>query len=98
VLTGFFSLLLSNYQVFVFDKSMMKKLYFRQEKEHDEKDENGNLRSDDAEMEERINNRRIFTFGYWGYGLMSFTSKCCCCLKNRWLLKWPYYSQQWLSY
>ena len=28
VITGFFGLLLSNYQKFIFDKSMLKKLYF----------------------------------------------------------------------
>jgi hypothetical protein len=57
VLTGFFSLLISNYQSFVFDKSMMKKLYFQQEFLYDDKDENGNLKDDDAEMIDRIKNR-----------------------------------------
>ena len=28
VLTGFFGMLIANYQSFVFDKSMLKKLYF----------------------------------------------------------------------
>ena len=57
MLTGFFSLLISNYQSFVFDKSMMKKLYFQQEFLYDDKDENGNLKDDDAEMIDRIKNR-----------------------------------------
>ena len=91
VMTGLVSFLLSSYQSFTFDKSMLKKLYHQRDKDYDDKDENGNLKDDDAEMIERIKNRRIFWFGYWGYMLMSFTTKCCCCLKNRWLRTWPYY-------
>lgn len=34
VLTGIFGLLISNYQSFVFDKSMLKKLYFMQLKQY----------------------------------------------------------------
>lgn len=49
-------------------------------------------------MVERIDNRRTFWFGYWGYGLMSFSSKCCCCCKRRMIRSWPYYKKQWFSY
>lgn len=98
VLTGIFSLLISNYQSFVFDKSMLKKLYFQQEFVYDDKNEDGNLKDDDVEMIDRIKNREEFWFGYFGYGLMSITTKCCCCLKKRWLQKWPYYKKQWYSY
>lgn len=77
---------------------MMKKLYFQQEFLYDDKDENGNLKDDDAEMIDRIKNRQAFWFGYCGYGLMSIISKCCCCLKKRWLHRCPYYKKQWYSY
>ncbi len=49
-------------------------------------------------MIERINNRRTFWFGYLGYGLVSFSSKCCCCLKKRLVRSWPYYRTQYVSY
>lgn len=61
-------------------------------------DEDGFPKNDDVEMEERINNRRSFWFGYWGYGLMSLTSKCFCCCKRRMIQNWPYYKKQWYSY
>lgn len=41
VLAGFFALLIGNYQSFVFDKSMLKKLYFQQSTEHSANDEEG---------------------------------------------------------
>ena len=56
------------------------------------------MKDDDVEMIDRIKNREEFWFGYFGYGLMSITTKCCCCLKKRWLQKWPYYKKQWYSY
>jgi len=59
---------------------MLKKLYFQQEFVYDDKDEDGNLKDDDVEMIDRIKNRQEFWFGYFGYGLMSITTKCCCCL------------------
>ena len=57
MLTGFFGLLLSNYQVFIFDKSMLKKLYFEQREGYKETGEDGELRNDEDEMIDRINNR-----------------------------------------
>lgn len=49
-------------------------------------------------MMDRINNRREFWFGYLGYGLISLSSKCCCCLKQRLVRKWPYYRKQYMDY
>ena len=48
-------------------------------------------------MIERINNRKIFHFGYCGYGLIMAFSFCICC--KRYLLeKWPYYQKNWFAY
>ena len=98
VITGTFALLLGNYQEFVFDKSMLKKLYFQETERHSQLDGDGQERDDDDEMIERINNRRKFWFGYMGYGLVSLTSKCCCCCKKYMLKHWRYYRKQWVSY
>jgi len=61
------------------------------------RDEDGNLRNDDDEMIENINNRRIFRFGYFGYGIIMLTSHCCCCKKFM-LRKWKWYRSVWFSY
>ena len=48
-------------------------------------------------MIENINNRRIFRFGYFGYGIIMLTSHCCCCKKFM-LRKWKWYRNVWFSY
>ena len=45
-----------------------------------------------------MNNRKVFRFGYWGYGMMSFSTKFCCCCKDRWKESWSYYRSNWYSY
>lgn len=47
VLVSFFGLLIGNYQSFVYDKSMLKKLYFKQKDFYSSRDDNGLLRHDD---------------------------------------------------
>ena len=106
VLTGFGAFLIGNYQAFIFDKSMLKKLYFQQrdqQGDHGEEDSgNGEHQEEEAkhdedEMIERIDNRQIFTFGYLSYGVISFTSKFFCCCKKA-MLRWPFYQKQWISF
>ena len=98
VITSFFGLLLSSYQAFVFDKSMLKKLYFQQHKAYKKHDEDGNLRNDEDEIIERINNRAPFWFGYISYTAMAVSSRCLCCCKKAVISKWPFYKRQWISY
>ena len=97
VLTGFFGMLIASYQSFVFDKSMLKKMYFQMQTRYRSKDESGEHRHDEDELIERINNRKIFHFGYCGYGLIKAFSFCICC-KRCLLEKWPYYKKNWLAY
>ena len=89
---------MGNYQAFVFDKSMLKKLYFQQRENYKGENEEGEARHDEDEMIERINNRQVFTFGYMSYGLMACTSRCLCCCKKA-IIKWsPYYKKHWISF
>ena len=51
-----------------------------------------------AEMTERIENRREFNFGYWTYGLLGFTLKCCCCFTNRLKNTSASFRDKWMAY
>ena len=76
----------------------MKKLYFEEGESYKPVDVNGEVRDDDDEMIERINNRIEYSFSYIGYVMMSFASRCCCCCKKAMVMRWPWYGKKWLSY
>lgn len=98
VLTSFFAIVLANYQNFIFDKSMMKKMYFQLKDTFKSTDEDGHKRNDEDEIIERMNARKPYTHGYCGYLMMSITLCLCCCCKKSMVKKWPWYQNKWISY
>ena len=71
--------LVNNYETFIKDKSMLKKLYGelppRASDEEDDSDGKAAFRA-------CIENRKDFRFGYWTFLLISSFVTCCCCLSG----------------
>ena len=57
VLTGFFGLLIANYQQFKYDKTLMGELFFKYPDSKVSHEEAGDRRNDKDEMQHRIENR-----------------------------------------
>ena len=76
------STILASYLAFVYDKSLMKRLYY-QEAQTDAKRyrPSNSRRTDEEELLHRLSNRRSYTFGYFGYLSTKFLRTFCFCFK-----------------
>ena len=76
------SSILGSYLGFVYDKSLMKRLYY-QEAQTDSKRyrPSNSRRTDEEELLHRLSNRRSYTFGYFGYLITKFVRTFSFCFK-----------------
>jgi len=77
--------LLGSFLSFSFDKSLMERLYYEEATDEDTNNIDpltGEKRSDEDELVHRLNNRRSYNFGYWGYLMTLIAANLCCCFKT----------------
>ena len=74
--------LVTNYEEFIKDKSMLKLLYGELPPDGDDGESPQEYQDSKEAFKACIENRKDFRFGYWTFLLISFFQNCCCCLSK----------------
>mmetsp|Transcript_46455 Transcript_46455/g.61545 ORF Transcript_46455/g.61545 Transcript_46455/m.61545 type:complete len:145 (+) Transcript_46455:622-1056(+) len=78
------STLMGSYLSFTYDKSMMKRLFYKERKSNANQmsSETGRRRTNEEELIFRLQDRESYSLGYWEYLMTRMGSSFCCCFKR----------------